>query len=346
MSEENKIENQTTETSAKVNTEEEISLLDLIAVLWKYRWMIIGITAAGMFLGVLISIISLKMSPEKSFLPNVYKSSAHMVIQDSKSGSSSAAALLASSGLGSLAGMAGVSAGASNVNLAVYLTKCNELLDATVQEFHILERKEFKKSKTPRHDSRKKMSKTIKADYDKEAGIFTVSCKDKDPKFACDLVNFTVEWLSEKFDELGVDQNKIKKVNLEKNLDLSFQEITRLTNQLNNVATSAASGNYVSSIALATTKIQMELTAQQEVYKQLKTQYELLRVQMQSETPVFQVLERAEVADMKSGPSRGKLCIIMTFAFAFLSVFLAFLLNALKNIKNDPEAMKKLKGEK
>jgi uncharacterized protein involved in exopolysaccharide biosynthesis len=50
----------------------------------------------------------------------------------------------------------------------------------------------------------------------------------------------------------------------------------------------------------------------------------------------------AEVPDQKSGPGRGMLCIIVTFAAAFFSVFLAFVLNAVTNIKNDPEAMAKL----
>jgi uncharacterized protein involved in exopolysaccharide biosynthesis len=90
-------------------------------------------------------------------------------------------------------------------------------------------------------------------------------------------------------------------------------------------------------------RIALELTAQQEVYSQLKVQYELLKITMASEKPVFQVLEMAEVPDQKSGPSRGLLCIIVVFAAGFFSVFLAFVLNAIANIKNDPEAMAKLR---
>ena len=86
----------------------------------------------------------------------------------------------------------------------------------------------------------------------------------------------------------------------------------------------------------------MELNAQQEVYKQLNTQYELLKVQMASESPIFQILERPEVSDKKSGPSRGKLCIIITFAAIFMAIFLAFFRNAMENIKNDPEASAKI----
>jgi uncharacterized protein involved in exopolysaccharide biosynthesis len=66
---------------------------------------------------------------------------------------------------------------------------------------------------------------------------------------------------------------------------------------------------------------------------------------MASEKPVFQVLEMAEVPDQKSGPGRGMICIIVTFAAAFFAVFLAFALNAVANIKKDPEAMAKLRGE-
>ena len=67
---------------------------------------------------------------------------------------------------------------------------------------------------------------------------------------------------------------------------------------------------------------------------------------MSTEAPVFQILERAAIPDIKSGPSRGKLCIIVTFAAFFIAVFLAFLLNAIENIRKDPEAMEKLHSGK
>jgi uncharacterized protein involved in exopolysaccharide biosynthesis len=57
-------------------------------------------------------------------------------------------------------------------------------------------------------------------------------------------------------------------------------------------------------------------------------------------------LELAEVPDQKSGLGRGMLCIIITFAAAFFSVFLAFALNAIENIRKDPEAMAKLRVKK
>jgi uncharacterized protein involved in exopolysaccharide biosynthesis len=66
---------------------------------------------------------------------------------------------------------------------------------------------------------------------------------------------------------------------------------------------------------------------------------------MASESPVFQILEQAEVPDKKSGPSRGLLCVIVTAAAGFLSVFTAFVMNAVGNLRKDPAAMAKLRGE-
>jgi uncharacterized protein involved in exopolysaccharide biosynthesis len=88
----------------------------------------------------------------------------------------------------------------------------------------------------------------------------------------------------------------------------------------------------------------MELNAQQQIYTQLKVQLELTNIAIAGETPIFQVLEMAQVPDLKSGPSRGIICIIVTFGAFFFSVFLAFVLNALANIKNDPEAMEKFRA--
>ena len=140
----------------------------------------------------------------------------------------------------------------------------------------------------------------------------------------------------------------LQKTNLDKNMDLTYQEILKLDQQIQDLGSSLNSGAGVWNIpnaSLETSKLQMELNAQKSVYTQLKTQYEVLKVQMQSEQPVFQIIERPEVLDLKSKPSRGKLCIIITFAAGFISVFLSFLLNAIKNIKNDPEAVRKLTGK-
>src|SRR5574344_841454 len=95
----------------KESKDDEISLIDLLAVLLKYKRMIITVTLLAALFAIIFSILSLKLPSDKSPLPNQYTPKALMLINNSTSSSGTAASLLASSGLSSLTGMAGVSLG-------------------------------------------------------------------------------------------------------------------------------------------------------------------------------------------------------------------------------------------
>lgn len=329
--------------------DDEISLIDLFAVLWQRKVMIIAITGIAM-IGVLIfSILSLKLPPEKSFLPNKYTPQAQMLINDSSSSSGGLSAALSSSGLGSLASLAGVnvSGGSSYSALASYFVGSNSLLDQVVQKFNLIER--YKIEKHPIAESRKALKEVLHSSFDDDTGVFTVNFTDIDPVFARDVVNYVVGLLEERFFELGIDKNKLTQKNLEENIKSSYDQILSLQTQIHELemsVTNVYNPSSTPSIMMDTSLIKMELKVQEEIYAQLKAQYEMLKVTMASEQPVFQILEYAEVPDQKSKPSRGMLCIIVTFAAGFFSIFLAFLLNALENIKKDPVAMAKLKKKK
>ncbi|MBO5124912.1 MAG: lipopolysaccharide biosynthesis protein [Spirochaetaceae bacterium] len=330
--------------------DDEISLIDLIAVLWRYKVMIITITAVAIVTIVIVSIVSLVLPPEKSFLPNEYTASAQMLINDPASSSSGLASQLSASGLGGLASMVGVDlggGGSSYSSLATYLVYSNSILDMVVAEFNLIEKFEIEES--PKTNSREALKELLTCVFDEETGVFTLSFTDIDPVFAQEVVNFVVRILEQRFLDMGLDKNQLSKINLEQNIDTSYKEIIRLHEQIqqlefsvSNVYSSAGTPSIMRDTALLKT----ELAVQENVYGQLKAQYEMLKVTMASEQPVFQILEYAEVPDRKSGPSRGMLCVIVTFAAGFFSVFLAFLLNAIKNVKNDPVAMKKLSSGK
>lgn len=327
------------------NQDEEISLIDLFAVLLRYKWMIIIVTCLSAVLALTISIISLVQSPEKSILPNEYTPYALMLINDPES-SSGLSSMLSSSGLDSLAGMAGVSTGTSNSGLALYFAGTNTFLDPIIEKFNLVER--YKIEKYPKAETRDALKENLVASYDEDSGIFSISFTDKDPVFAADVVNYAVGLMENMFLNLGIDKNVLEKQNLEENIENSYQEMISLQKKIQSLESSVSYGvsSNVPSIILETSILKAELAAQESVYTQLKTQLELLKVSMASEKPVFQVVEKAEVPDRKSGPSRGMLCIIVTFAGGFISVFMAFLLNAIKNIKNDPVAMEKLTQKK
>jgi uncharacterized protein involved in exopolysaccharide biosynthesis len=269
-----------------------------------------------------------------------------MLINNASSSGSGMASMLASSGLGGLAGLAGVSSGSTFSDLAIYLTSTNTFLDAVVDEFDLIQR--YKIEKFPRAESRKKLKKELTAAYDEKSGVFNIAFSDYDPVFAQRVVNYCVSYLENWFNELGVDKNKLEKENLEKNIENTLQEIQNLEQESHRLEQSVDRVGLanIPAISLERNRIALELSAQQQVYSQLKVQYELLKITIASEKPVFQVLEIAEVPDKKSGPGRGMICIIVTFAAGFFSVFLAFALNAVANIRKDPEAMAKLRGNR
>jgi uncharacterized protein involved in exopolysaccharide biosynthesis len=327
------------------NQDGEISLIDLFAVLWRRKVMIVVITLLAAIGVVVYSIISIKLPPEESFLPNQYTPKALMLIDNKSSGGGGLSSMLG--GMGGLASLAGASLPISSSfsDLAVYLIETNSLLDSVVDEFDLI--KKYKIEESPRATTRKTLKKKLKAEYAGQSGVFSISFTDIDPVFAKDVVDYCTAYLEKRFDELGLDKNKIEKENLEINIANTFQEILKLEEQSRRLEQSVASAPFSGRLPAITTdinRIALELEAQRQVYTQLKVQYELLKVSMASEKPVFQILEMAEIPDQKSGPRRGMLCIIVTFAAGFFAVFLAFVLNAVANIKNDPEAMAKLRG--
>jgi len=329
------------------NQEDEISLIDLFAVLLRWKVMIIVATLLGAIGVVIYSIISIKLPPEKSYLPNYYTPQALMLIDNKSSSGGGLSSMLNSSGMGGLASLAGLNISSSSnfSDLAVYLVETNSMLDSVVDEFNLI--KKYKIETSPRATTRKALKKTLKAEYDGQSGVFSISFTDIDPVFAKDVVNYCTAYLERRFDELGLDKNKIQKENLEINIANTFQEILKLEEESRELERSVASAPYSGRLPAITTninRIDLELEAQKQVYTQLKVQYELLKIDMASEKPVLQILERAEILDQKSGPSRGIICIIVTFAAGFFAVFLAFALNAIDNIKSDPEAMAKLRG--
>ncbi len=336
-----KIENTT-------NNDDEISLIDLFAVLLKHKKLIIFTTVGFAVFSVLFSIVSLILPPKISPLPNKYTSTAYMLIKDYSSSSSASSMLskLSSSGLGSLLG--GMSASSNgNSSLALYLATSNPFLDSIVEKYDLVNKWEIKKSQ--KAESRKALKRVLVADFDEDSSVFSISFTDIDPEFAHLVTNSAVSYLEEVFKELGLDSNQLQKENLEANLDACYNEIFRLEKEVKKLESSVNnvySAKNTPTIMTDVSMIKIELSAQQEVYKNLKSQYELLKIDMASETPPFQVLERGEIPDQKSKPSRGKLCIILTFAGFFISIFTAFLINAIDNIKKDDVAMQKLSIKK
>jgi len=393
--------------------DDEISLLDLFATLLKHRRLIVSVTGLSAVAVLLYAVGSLLLPPDKSYLPNLYSPKAAMLINTPDSGGSLSSAL-ASSGLSSLAGLAGVSAGGQSYGeLSVYLSGSNTFLDAIVDKFGLIAR--YKIEKNVRTESRKALKDKLTAAFDEKTGVLTLSYEDIDPEFARDVVNYGVELLDGRFRTIGGNKNQLKKDQLEEKLGDVKAEMNRLedaiqtfqqkygvisieslaTEQIATVARVRSelmmkemelktygelsrvddpmvrrlraerdnlaklldelekgfseydnllpSQKDLPKIALEFTHLKRDIMVQEAIYQLLTQQHESVKLSLSGEDPAFQVLELAEAPDQKSGPSRGMICIVAVMAAFFLSVLLAFVLEAVKNIKADAEAMAKFK---
>jgi len=169
--------NSSNKTPNEPEKNDEISLLDLMAVLVKRKWLIIIITGLAAFGSVAYAVGSLLLPPDKSYLPNVYTPKAMMLI--SSGSSSSLSSLLASSGLSSIASAAGVSGANPNQQLAQVLATSNTTLDRLNQKFDFVAHYKMKDPKVG--ELRKAISSNLSAKTDEKSNIFTISFTDKDP---------------------------------------------------------------------------------------------------------------------------------------------------------------------
>ena len=78
-------------------------------------------------------------------------------------------------------------------------------------------------------------------------------------------------------------------------------------------------------------------------FESLSEQYEITKLTLESE-PVFQILELAEAPDEKTSPSGSKICMVATIVAFLASIILAFFLNTIKKIRNDPSRLKRISG--
>jgi tyrosine-protein kinase Etk/Wzc len=159
--------------------EEEISLLDLLIVVVRYRKLILKIAACTVAAGIILSLV----------LP--YEYTATTSILPPQQGSSAGAALMSQLGaLGSVASMAGGSLGLKNPNdLQVAMLKSRTVEDAMLDRFHLVELFKVKESS----DARKLFEKVVDIENGAKDGLIRISVTDRSPQRAAEMANGYVE---------------------------------------------------------------------------------------------------------------------------------------------------------
>lgn len=381
---------------------DEISLIDLAATLWRKKWLIVAVTAAAAVLSVVYALIQ----------PNQYTATSTAL----PIAGSASSMLSQYAGLASLAGVSlpGASAADPTVKIQAILNSrgfAEKLINQLDLIPKLIEKPEKLKNVSPISAAVEKFQKSVfSVSVDTKTSLIKISAKTKNPELSRDIVNTALDLLQEDLknrvlsasgknivilDQQVSDQEKkvralqakladyqkksklvepqtqsqqgleLYKTLIQQKITLEI-EISRLESALSAdnpklTAAKAQLAGIKSQIAdfektgggvgpsmsdtpkalMEFTNITAELELATKIYGGLLTNLETMRIQDASEKLFIEIIDYAVAPEKKSEPSRAMICVVGTMAGGFLSVLLAFVLEALAKIAADPEVKKK-----
>lgn len=230
--------------SDKIDVEQndEIDFLEIVGIVIKNIKTVVIITLIFMFLSLALAIISIVLPPEKSFLPNKF-SPRSIVMLNSSDSVSALDSMLASSGMGNLAGLAGIQGGTGGISdsqLASKLVTTHNFIEKINEEFNLDTIYETNISDYPETNLRNAISERLTLYEDEDTGLLTISYTDIDKRLATNIVNRVTDLLEEEFNKIDIIRNKNqlsvirdKKATVEIELDRLQNEILAFQNHHN-----------------------------------------------------------------------------------------------------------------
>ena len=197
--------------------DDALSLLDLVGVLVKRRWLIVAVTVAGTLLVFGYALLSLVLPATSAWnlLGDVYRPNAKVLLsEDDSSGLASLA--LGSEGSGALGQLLGVSAGNSSAALAQELLAGRTIHDRVIDEFGLTER--FRAAEHPRSAARSLVAESLQHEFDPESAILTVTFEDHDAEFAAAVLARILVLLEQRFRALTMETVSLRKQHVEERL--------------------------------------------------------------------------------------------------------------------------------
>ena len=200
-------------------------LLYYLSIILRYKWIVIVLTMASAVGVVVFSIISLRLPPDESPLPNYYEAYATLLVSEGGSTGSTQAML---SALG-----VDVPVGGGTVNygqVAQQVVQTRSFLDRIVEEHDIIEKYDIVEE--VRSSSREVVLGNMSVQYDPRTSMLTVGYQDIDPGFARDMANSIVEHLQEWFRSRGGLTRQQELQSLEQRQMEVEEEIARLESEI------------------------------------------------------------------------------------------------------------------
>lgn len=219
------------ETQPMKNTVFERTLLEgllyYVAVLLKYRWLIIVTTGAAALAAIAFSVVSILLPPDKSPLPNKYSASATVLVQKGMGDNLSASII---SALGIETQATDTAVGFDTGALVLLVLKSRTFLDKVVEEFGIVQR--YNITDQIKTKSRELLLAQSSFSYSRNTATVEISFEDIDPVFARDVTNRMVALLNAWFAQNIGSSNLKQKQLLEEKVREVKADIDKLEGRL------------------------------------------------------------------------------------------------------------------
>ncbi|HET6421861.1 MAG TPA: Wzz/FepE/Etk N-terminal domain-containing protein, partial [Geobacteraceae bacterium] len=192
--------------------EDEVNLLDLVAVIVKRKWIILTLAGAALVFSVLYCFM----------LPNIYSATARFLPPTRQIGPLSGLSILMGVRLANLAGPQF----GDGANLCLGVLKSRAVEDA------VINRLDLSKAYNTETDeeTRNALERNVRIQADN--GMISVTVEDKDPKRAAAVANAFVEELDPKIRELKLFEEDTERIYLKKVLDMVGNELEKTKESL------------------------------------------------------------------------------------------------------------------
>lgn len=318
------------------SSSDEISLIDLILILWKGKYIIAACTILATIAGVIYALLA----------PEVFSSTSHFITKTGRSGGGG--------NLGQLAALAGVSTGGSgNIDPSDYLDKVIQdqsfiasLYERTwffngdslpLEQILAIEKDttasnwQYKYYMSKIEKIRK--GKILNISKDSKTGILTLSSTAPTARLAYDLNRYTLDFISDYIRNSLQTQAREKRRFIEERIREVKTDLERSENNLvrfkeRNIMSRSPQ------IAVEEARLARQVTLNQEIYLQFQKQYEMARIEELDDQTLIQVVKSPEEPVKRSEPKRQLIVAVALLSGAFLGIFSAFLIHSLPLIKN------------
>ncbi|MBN2656308.1 MAG: hypothetical protein JXR86_04550 [Spirochaetales bacterium] len=192
------------------------TILKYVMLLLKYKILIITGTSVVAVTVLVFAVISLKLPPEVSPMPNVYEATGVVLFQEGGSEVNMSAML-------SAFGIDSSSEGSSPSQLAMHIINSRSFIDEVINKFRMIEKYNIVDNvKNTSRDIFRNSSSNV---FYEDSGALVISYNATDPFFASEIVNYEIELLEKWFLEQNISTRSSELSLMEEKLEELSQDI-------------------------------------------------------------------------------------------------------------------------